>query len=505
MMDKKLLIAKGIDKSFSGVPVLKKVNLDINAGEVVSLIGMNGAGKSTLFNVIAGVHEKDGGEIYIDGELAKIQTPNDAERYGVSMVHQEPTLCENMRVYENIFLNNELKKGMVLDRAKMMQESRRILDYLGFTVDVTELAENLSLVEKGVVSIAQAMLMDPKILILDEVTAPLNQKEVEHLFEVINTLRDKGMGIIFISHKIKEIITISDRVCVLKDGENVGTFDKKEGELNEGAIIRLMLGETEGWHSEYSEKDLSGEIRGEPQLELRHLSREGQFEDISLSLHKGEIIGMAGLKGAGITELMLSVFGVIQPDSGEIIKDGAPVEVKTPKQAIRQGICMVTNDRQKEGLALELSIEENVAVASLGKLRAKGGFVSQKSISQSAKQFTDKLSVKMTGLKQIVQFLSGGNQQKVVIAKWLLNNADVIMVDEPTRGIDVSAKNDIYDLLLEEKKDGKSILMFSPEIRELLNVCDRIVVVSMGKLVCEINKGDSRFNEAEVMECMHSF
>lgn len=503
-MSKKLLEMKNIEKSFLGVPVLKKVDFSLDRGQVISIIGTNGAGKSTLSNIIAGVYGKDGGTVEIDGEQVDMRSPNDAEKYGIGMVHQEPTLCENMRVYENIFLNREInKKSGLLDREKMKEESRRVLSYLGFDIDVEEIVQNLSLVGKGVVSIAKAMLMNPKILILDEVTAPLNQKEVEHLFEVVCSLREKGLGIIYISHKIKEIVAISDEVVVLKDGENVGTFVAKEEALSEKKIIHLMLGETEGWQGEYSEKQLE-QHQEETLLKLQDLSKDELYENISIDLHKGEIIGLAGLKGSGITELMFSVFGVLQPDSGEIIKDGVAIKPATPKEAIRSGIGMITNDRQKEGAAIMLSVEDNITVASLDKMKQRG-MISGKKLLCATREYIDKLQIKTTGPKQAVQFLSGGNQQKVVVAKWLLKNAQVILIDEPTRGVDVKAKNEIYNLLITEKMQGKGIIVFSPETRELLNICDRILVLTAGKITSEINRADENFNEKGVMEAMHSF
>lgn len=503
-MSEKLLSMKNINKGFMGVSVLKEVDFELGQGEVISIIGTNGAGKSTLSNIIAGIYEKDGGVMEIEGREVDFHNPKDAEAHGIGMVHQEPTLCENMQVYENIFLNRELvKKSGTLDREKMKEESNRVLSYLGFNINVEETVQNLSLVGKGVVSIAKAMLMEPKILILDEVTAPLNQREVEHLFEVVNSLREKGLGIIYISHKIKEIVSISDKVVVLKDGENVGTFVAKEEPLSEKRIIHLMLGETEGWHGEYSEKEIT-QHKGEMLLELKSLGKKDLYEDISIGLHKGEIIGLAGLKGSGVTELMFSVFGVLQPDSGEMLKEGEKISPATPKEAIAQGIGMITNDRQKEGAAITLSVEDNITVTSLSSMKNKG-IISGKKLIDATQEYIEKLQIKTTGPKQAVQFLSGGNQQKVVVAKWLLKDAQVILIDEPTRGVDVKAKNEIYNLLIKGKMEGKGIIVFSPETRELLNICDRILVLTAGKITSEIKREEENFNEKGVMEAMHAF
>ena len=345
--------------------------------------------------------------------------------------------------------------------------------------------------------------MQPKVLILDEVTAPLNQKEVEHLFGVINSLREKGLGIIYISHKIKEIVTISDEVVVLRDGKIAGIFVAKEEKLSETKIIHLMLGEADGWQDEYAEKELA-EHQGEKLLELRGLTKEDLYDNVSLELHKGEIIGLAGLKGSGITELMFSIFGVLQPDAGEIIKEGVSIRSATPKQAIANGIGMITNDRQREGAAVMLSIEDNITVATLDEMKSCG-MLSAGKLSAAAEKYIQRLEIKTTGAKQSVQFLSGGNQQKVVVAKWLLRNTQVILIDEPTRGVDVKAKNEIYDLLIAEKMKGKGIIVFSPEVRELLNICDRILVMNAGKILSEIKRKDHNFSEQGVMEAMHSF
>jgi ribose transport system ATP-binding protein len=504
-MSDKLLYMKNIEKSFLGNKVLKGVNLTLDRGEIVSVVGTNGAGKSTLSNILAGNLTLDRGEIFIDGKEVHISNPNDAERLGIGMVHQEPTLCENMKVYENIFLNREyLKRGLFLDREKMKSESKSMMEYLGFDIDINATVQDLSLVAKGVVSIAKAMLIDPKILILDEVTAPLNQREVEHLFTVIRSLREKGKGIVYISHKIKEIVQISDKVIVLKDGENTGEILAKTAAFNEKDIIHLMLGETEGWHDEYREKELT-QSRDEVLLRLDSIGKKDLYENISINLHKGEIIGLAGLKGSGITELMFSLFGVIKYDQGTVYKNERQIKCNSPKEAIAKGICMITNDRQKEGLALVLSVEDNIVISALNQMIGLLGFVKKKEVDKVSEKYINMLQIKTTGPKQAVQYLSGGNQQKVVLAKWLLRNSEIILIDEPTRGIDVKAKNEVYNLLIELKMQGKGIMIFSPEIRELLNICDRILIMSAGKVTGEISRKDKDFSEKRLLEAMHSF
>jgi len=503
-MSDKLLKMINIKKNFSGTQALNGVDFDLERGEIVSIVGTNGAGKSTLSNIIAGVHIADGGKIFIDGKQVKIHKPNDAEMLGIGMVHQEPTLCENMKVYENIFLNSEIvHSNLFLARRKMKAESSRVLEFLGYKIDINAIVQDLPLVSKGVVAIAKAMLMNPKILILDEVTAPLNLHEVEHLFAVIRELKDKGLGIIYIGHKIKEIVQISDRVVVLRDGIKVGEFTSADT-LNERDIIRLMLGETEGWHGEYSEKEL-GQRSEEVLLKIDNISKKDLYENININLHKSEIIGLAGLKGSGITELMFSLFGAIKYDSGTVYKDGKILKVSSPEAAIANGIGMITNDRQKEGLAIILPIEENIVITSLKKFSGLLGFLKKIKLTEASLKYIKALNLKATGPKQLVQYLSGGNQQKVVIAKWLLQNSDVILIDEPTRGIDIKAKNDIYNLLIEQKMSKKGILVFSPEVRELLNICDRVIIMSNGKIVNEISRNDPMFTEKGLLEAMHSF
>lgn len=502
--ESQLLTMKGIYKGFNGVPVLKGIDFCVNYGEIVAIIGSNGAGKSTLMNILAGVHHADNGEIFFEEEKVNINDPNVAEKLKIGMVHQEPSLCENMRVYENIFLNREIKnKFGALDRAKMKQESRTVLLNLGFEIDVDKTVQDISLVDKVIVSIAKAMLMNPKLLILDEVTATLNQKEVDHLFEIIRGLRDQGLGIIFISHKIREIVQICNRVFVLRDGVEAGTFDTKKDTLHEKDIINLMLGET-SWSGEYTEREDTGK-QGRLLMNIHNISRKGMFQNVSFEVYENEIVGLMGLKGSGITELMYSIFGIMQYDSGEVRMKDKVIKAACPKDAIDQGICMITNNRQREGLAMELAIENNILIASLDKAQDGTKLISKRTSNEIANEYIERLQVKTTGARQQVQFLSGGNQQKVVVAKWLLRDSDIILIDEPTRGVDIKAKNEIYNLLLQEKAKGKGIVVFSPEVRELLNICSRILVVDRGQIIEEVKRSDERFTEKGILEIMHAY
>ena len=500
-MDKNsILYLDKISKSFPGVNALSDVNFAINSGEIVSLVGQNGAGKSTLMSIVAGLISPDSGEIFIEGEFVRITNAAIADKLNIGIVHQEPTLVPSMSVSVNIFLGREiLTKYGSLNFQYMRKESMRILDIIGFKINPDELIENLSLVEREVVEIAKAMLFSPKILILDEVTAPLGVEVVEHLFKLILELKNKGIAIIFISHRLNEVIKLSDRVVVLRDGKIVGELNNKE-KIYEKDLISLMLGRKS---FEVSKRvELKG-VEKESIFKVKNLSKKPYFEDISFELFKGEILGFAGLKGSGITEILKTIFGLYKKENGDIFIKGQKLNVLNPKEAMRFSIGMVTNDRQKEGLALIRSIEENITISSLDFLTNKLTFLRSKNLKQAAKNYIFKLEIKSKSLNQEVLYLSGGNQQKVVIAKLLLRGLDIIMFDEPTRGVDVNAKNEIHKLLISLKEDGKSVIIASPEIPELLNICDRIIIVSSGEIRKDINYYSDSFNEASILEEMH--
>lgn len=504
-MDTPLLELINISKSFFTVHALKSVNFELFRGEIVSLVGTNGAGKSTLCNVIAGIYPPDNGETILDGVSVSIDSPNTAESLGIGIVHQEPTIVPRLSIVENIFLGKErLKKGGLLDTETMNIECLETLQLLGHeNMDIHRPVSTLSLVEMEIVSIAKAMLLKPKILILDEVTAPLNYVEVNHLFKVIRDLKKQNIGIIFISHKIKETIKISDRIVVVRDGrivENIEVNNKTE----EKHVISPMLGETIDDDIENVIKDYK-EIEEESiLLNVENLGDSKNFYDISFSLRRKEIIGFAGLKGSGITELFSSIQGITQFRSGKVFIGNKEINCRRPSEGLANGIAMVTNDRQKEGLASFLTIEDNIIIGSLNLFSKLLGFVDNKRTTNAANDFIKKLDIITPSAQQLVQFLSGGNQQKVVIAKWLLKNSQILIVDEPTRGVDVKAKSEIYKLLLQQKEDGKGVLVYSPEVRELINICDRILIISNGLLIMEIYRNDSNFNEPFILDVIHS-
>ncbi len=495
-----LLELKNISKAFPGVQALRDIDFRLDKGEVVSLVGQNGAGKSTLVSIIGGIYGHDGGEIFVDGKTVRISHPAMAEELGIGLVHQEPTLVPNMTIAANVFLNREhVRKGVLLDFRRMKEDTVAVLDSLGFFLDPDRLVEDLRLVDKEVVQIAKAMLLKPKILILDEVTAPLNSDEVHHLFQLVGELKAQGMAIIFISHRLGEVIRISDRIVALRDGSKVGEL-LREQNPSEKDIISLMLGPNV---FEAPVKFDCTLLDTTKTLAVRGLSRKNTFDDVDLELHGCEIVGLAGLKGSGITELLKAMYGVMRCHAGEVTVNGVRRCMDCPADAIGLGVGMLTNDRQKEGLALQRSVEENITISSLDALSNRLKFFRLGTLSTMANRLIDSLSIKTPTLRQEVLNLSGGNQQKVVLAKWLLRNLDFILIDEPTRGVDVKAKSDIYTLLLGLKNEGKGMIVSSPEIPELLSICDRILVVVSGRIVREIQRGTPHFNEGDILEIMH--
>jgi ABC-type sugar transport system ATPase subunit len=502
-MKSPLLELTGIDKEFFGNQVLFGVDLELRGGEILSLVGTNGAGKSTLCDVIAGVFRPSAGKVVVDGHEVNLRNPSDAEAVGIGMVHQEPALCQNMSVYENIFLNRELLRGrLLLSRRAMMSASTAVLEMLGYQIDVELPVQDLPLVSKGVVAIAKAMITKPRILILDEVTATLNAEEVRHLFGVVREIRNSGVGVINIGHNIREIVDISDRVIVLRDGRK--TADLRADEVtSEKQIISLMLGSATALETATARHQRTP-VGSDVMLSVDRISRENSYQGVTFDLRHGEILGLAGLKGSGITEVMFSLFGALPYQQGSVTKAGRTLKLSSPRQAVSAGIGMITNDRQREGLALILPVADNIAIVKLRQLGSALAGVGWPKVAKMAGGFITALGIKTTGPSQPAQYLSGGNQQKVVVAKWLLRGPDVLLVDEPTRGVDVKAKNDIYEFLFEERKKGMGVVVYSPEVLELMKLCDRILVMSRGAIVDEITADDPRFTEQGLLEILHS-
>ncbi len=497
-MDHDLLIMKNIVKRFPGVEALKKVNFQLKPGEIVSLIGENGAGKSTLMSVIGGVYKPEEGDIYINNKKVTLDSPAVAKMNGIGYVHQEPTLAPNMTGTENLFLGQEkTNRWLMTDSDLMAKEAKKILRQIGITFNPEKLVEDMNMAEKEAIEIAKAMLQRPRILILDEVTAPLDQIGVEHLFQVIRELKKSGIGIIFISHRLQEIFQISDRIVVLRDGKIVGTLDPKTSDQNK--LIQLMIGSDASINS-VSSTSRVGDC-GEELMRIKELNCNGTKDNGDLVVHKNEILGLAGLKGAGRSQLGMMLFGLADKNNSQLVMKGKPIQINSPSQAISNGIGYIPKDRQHQGLALIRNIEENTNITMLGRLSGALGVLKNGRLVKNTHELIEQLQIKTPTMSQLVNFLSGGNQQKVMIAKWLVMGLDLLIIDEPTRGVDVKSKADIHSLLIELRNQGMGIIVISSELLELLTVSDRIIVMNNGVISTEIEHQDA--TEELCLQCMH--
>jgi ribose transport system ATP-binding protein len=480
-----LLEMKQISKSFPGVKVLDGVRLDLKRGEVLALMGENGAGKSTLMKILGGIYSRDHGTIVVKGQIQEKMTPDIAARLGIAIIHQELNLIPHLSVMENIFLGREFtygKSGFVNWR-RMRQEAKRWLDQLAIDLDPATLVGELSVGQQQMIEIAKALSMQADILVLDEPTAALTNREIEALFQVIASLKQKGVGMIYISHRMEEIFQISDRITVLRDGQYVGTVETSKTDLDE--LVKMMVGR------EITDRFPKVEVApGEERLRVEHLSVKGKLTDISFTVRSGEIVGVAGLMGAGRTEMAKALFGLERVDSGRIVIDGQPVRITQPVDAIRAGIALVTEDRKQEGLVLSLSVRENIALPNLGKLSTLG-VLKPRDEQALSEQTIRQLLIKTAGGEQIVGSLSGGNQQKVVIGKWLATKPKILILDEPTRGVDIGAKKEIYDIMNRLVKEGVAILMISSELPEVLGMSDRILVMHEGRITGEFSREEA--------------
>lgn len=493
-MSEVLLEIKGLEKTFPGVRALKGVQLTVNKGEVHSLMGENGAGKSTLIKVLTGIYQKNGGTIIFDGKEIDCKTPIEANEVGISTIYQELNLVLFQTVYENLFLGREPRTSFgAIDRKKMIAESERILKDLGIDIDVTKPLSNYSTAIQQMVAIARAVSLDAKLVIMDEPTSSLDKKEVSVLFRIIRQLKSKGISVIFISHKLDEIFEIVDRLTVFKDGEYVGDYDIEE--LDQFRLISLMVGKEnvklERKKSNYKFAD------AETAVEMKNIRQGMRLNGIGIDIKKGEIVGLAGLLGSGRSELAQVLFGTRKPDEGEVFWWGQPANIKKPVDAINKGMGFCTEDRKTEGIVPHLSVKENMTLALLPKIQ-KMGFVDAKKQDDIAKQYIDRLKIKTPTPEQMICNLSGGNQQKVLLARWMCMNPKLIILDEPTRGIDVGAKAEIEILIQELSDAGISILMISSEIAELERNCDRVVVMRDGRAVGEVI--DTDIHQDKIME-----
>ncbi len=483
-MSQNLLEMKDIDKVFPGVHALNKVSLSLRKGEVHALIGENGAGKSTLMKVLSGVYQADGGQIIWNGEEVKITSTTEATDLGISIIYQELNLMPNMSILENIFLGRERKKAnFFVDFKKTEEEAQKYANMVGLTADVKTLVGDLSIAQRQMVEVAKALSTNAQLIVMDEPTSSLTDRETEILMGVIRKLRDQGVTVVFISHRLNELFEISDRITVLRDGECIGTVNTNE--CSEETLIPMMVGR--------SIDDIYPKVEtviGDVILKAEHINAGDMVKDVSFELHSGEILGFAGLVGAGRSEVMRAIFGVDPLDSGVIMVDGKELTDHTPTGAINMGIGFVPEDRKLLGLILEMSVRENITLPCLP-VEMKGGILNAKKEEEITQQYIDQLDIKTPAQDQQVQNLSGGNQQKVVIGKWLATHPKVLILDEPTRGIDVGAKKEIHELTGKLASEGVGIIMISSEMPEVLGMSDRIIVMHEGKIRGELSREEA--------------
>lgn len=468
---------QSIHKSFGDVKILKGVELDIENGEVHALMGENGAGKSTMIKVLTGVYTKDSGEIFIDGKQVEINSIKDSEKYRIAYVHQELNVIRQLSICDNIFLGKELKtKNGLLDTKKMNEICKEKLTQLGIGhLSPETLVGDLSIGYQQMVEIAKALLIDAKLVILDEPTAALTNKEIENLFEIINRLKSEGVSFLYVSHRMNEIFRMCDRVTILRDGQYIGV--ERIDSITEEKLVEMMTGKS------IDNLYIKDEIPvGKIVLEVKNISRKNEFEDISFFVKEGEVLGFAGLMGSGRSEIMHGIFGSTRLESGKVFIEGVEKKINSPIEAKKCGIAFVTEDRKEEGLILDFDIKENFAIPSLKKF-LKGVIVQENHISSTIDSYIKSLKIRTSGREQKIKNLSGGNQQKVVFAKWLETNPKILILDEPTRGVDVGAKKEIYEVINELKKQGVAIILVSSELAEVIGVADRVAVIHNQKLV----------------------
>jgi len=484
-----LLEMRDITKRFPGVVALEGVDFELEKGEVHVLLGENGAGKSTLIKMLAGAYRPDEGEISLDGEPVLISSATEAQEHGISTIYQEFNLVPQLSVAENIFLGRQPRRFGIVDRRKMRDEARKLLERMKVRVDSDALVSTLGVAQRQMVEIAKALSLNARIMIMDEPTASLSGQEVERLFEIVRGLKAEEVAMIFISHHLEEVAEIGDRVTVLRDGKVV---DQVAASTEPSELVRMMVGRSVEAQFPRRRPEV-----GEVLLEVKNLSREGVLEDVSFSLRAGEVVGVAGIVGAGRTELARAIFGADPVDSGEVWVEGRRIEPGDPREAKRRGMGFVTEDRQGQGIVPPLSVAENLGLASLERYTSIG-IVDRRGQREQAGKMIENLNIRTPGPEQEIRYLSGGNQQKVVIGKWLLADSKVLIMDEPTRGIDVGAKVEIYELMNELTENGAGILMISSDLPEVLGMSDRILVMSGGRITGELSAEEA--NGEIVME-----
>ena len=491
-MGETILQMQGIQKYFSGVHALKGVDFELKAGEVHALMGENGAGKSTLIKVLCGIHKRDGGTVTLFGQDVNFHNIAESQAAGISVIHQELNMMNHLTVAQNMFVGREPRKGIIIDDGRMIREAKALFDKIGVKIDPTIKLGELTVGKQQMVEIAKAVSRDCKLLVLDEPTAALTQPEVEELFKIMRDLQAKGIGMIYISHRMDEINRISDRVTVMRDGEYVGTVNTAE--VTKDDIVKMMVGRVVmGDKKEASAVPADAPVV----LEAKNLNAGKMVKNVSFQLRKGEILGFAGLMGAGRTEVARALYGADQCQTGEIYINGKLVNIKTPEHAVKNGICYLSEDRKRYGLMLGKSVSENSSIASLDKF-IKGGWINDKEITQVAAETNALLRTKTPSMEQLLKNLSGGNQQKVIIARWLIKDCDIFIFDEPTRGIDVGAKSEIYSLIEELVAEGKSVIVISSELAEVQRLSDRVIVMCEGRITGELDIADA--TQEEIMK-----
>jgi rhamnose transport system ATP-binding protein len=479
-----VLVLREVSKSFGPVVALRSGSLSVDAGSIHALIGENGAGKSTLVKVVAGVHRRDGGTFELGGEPVDFGSTSESKQSGIAVIYQEPTLFPDLSVTENIFMGRQLlARGRRIDRHAMYAEAERLFERLGVRIDPRRPAAGLSIADQQIIEIAKAISLDARLLIMDEPTAALSGVEVERLFAVARSLRDEGRALVFISHRFDEVFALCDTVTVMRDGSYVDT--RRIAETTPSDLVSLMVGR--------DVDDLFPKTPatvGEPVLQVRGLNRAGVFHDIDLEVRAGEIVGLAGLVGAGRSEVARAVFGVDPYDSGSVSLSGRSVKRHDPRSAIRAGMAFIPEDRRKQGLVIDSSVTRNVA-GVIRRSIAKAGLVTSAMENRAAAPWAGRLEVKTSALDMNAATMSGGNQQKVVIAKWLATDPRLLIIDEPTRGIDVGTKAEVHRLLSELAGQGLAILMISSELPEVLGMADRVVVLCEGRITAELDRADA--------------
>ncbi|MRJ76507.1 ATP-binding cassette domain-containing protein [Aeromicrobium sp. SMF47] len=473
-----------VRKSFGPVAALRSGSLTVHSGSIHALVGENGAGKSTLVKIIAGLYQRDGGEFLLHGKSVDFSSTAASKDVGIAVIYQEPTLFPDLSVTENLFMGRQpLGAGRRIDRKAMHAEAQRLFERLGVNLDPRRLAEGLSIADQQIIEIAKAISLDASVLIMDEPTAALSGVEVDRLFAVARSLRDEGRALVFISHRFEEVFALCDMVTVMRDGEYIST--DPIAETTSGEIVAKMVGREVGDLFPKTPAEI-----GEPVLQVSNLERAGVFHDVSFEVRSGEIVALAGLVGAGRSEIARAVFGVDAYDSGTVVLGGTPVPARNPRAAIRLGMAFVPEDRRQQGLVVDASVAHNVAAVIRGKL-AKLGILTRAAENKAAAPWAARLEVKTNALSMNAATMSGGNQQKVVIAKWLATDPQLLIIDEPTRGIDVGTKSEVHRLLSELAGQGMAILMISSELPEVLGMADRVLVVNEGRITADIDRADA--------------